>query len=148
MTQRIALLIAGALTVFVLVLMTGVGLTVATKSFVTTGAATQLQAPASNASTQQPAAASNAVDVQLTPSQAAVIATGAVPNAVLVRAPELVNFQGTVAYEVGLNQANVYVDANTGKVLFNGASVNAATSGRGERQRTGEHSEHEGGTDD
>lgn len=147
MTQRFALILAGALTVFVLVLMAGVGLTVATKSFVTTRAATQLQAPASNAATQQPAVASDAVAVQLTPGQAAVIATGVAPNAVLVRAPELVNFQGTVAYEVGLNQGNVYVDANTGKVLFNGASVNAATTVRGERQRTGEHSEL-GGNDD
>lgn len=146
MTQRVSLLIAGALTVFVLVLMAGVGLTVAAKSFVTTRAAAQLQAPASNASIQQPAAASDAVAVQLTPGQAAVIATGAVPNAVLVRAPELVDFQGTVAYEVGLSQGNVYVDANTGKVLFNGASANATTSVRGERQRAGEH--HEGGNDD
>ncbi len=143
MTQRISLLIAGALTVFVLVLMLGVGLTVAVKSFVATRAATQLQSPASNASIQQPV--SNAVDVQLTPGQAAVIATNAVPNSVLVRAPELVNYQGTVAYEVGLNQGYVYVDANTGRVLFNGA--NATTTGSN-RQRTGEHSEHEGGNDD
>ena len=147
MTQRFALILAGALTVFVLVLMAGVGLTVAAKSFVTTRAATQLQAPASNAAIQQPAVASDAVGVQLTPGQAAVIATGAAPNTVLVRAPELVNFQGTIAYEVGLNQGNVYVDANTGKVLFNGASVSAGTTVRGERQRTGEHSEL-GGNDD
>lgn len=146
MTQRISLLIAGALTVFVLVLMLGVGLTVAVKSFVATRAAAQLQAPASNASTQQSAPASNAVDVQLTPGQAAVIATNAVPNSVLVRAPELVDYQGTVAYEVGLNQGYVYVDANTGRVLFNGA--NAATTGSGNRQRAGEHSEREGGNDD
>jgi len=147
MTQRISLLIAGALTVFVLVLMLGVGLTVAVKSFVATRAAAQLQAPASNTLVQQPAA-SNAVDVQLTPSQAAVIATDAVPNAVLVRAPELVNFQGTVAYEVGLNQGNVYVDANTGAILLNGASANSATSIRGDRQRAGEHAEHEGDNND
>ncbi len=146
MTQRISLLIAGALTVFVLVLMLGVGLTVAVKSFVATRAATPLQAPASNASTQQPATASNAVDVQLTPGQAAVIATNAAPNSVLVRAPELVNYQGTVAYEVGLNQGYVYVDANTGRVLFNGANTTSTRSGN--RQRAGEHSEHEGGNDD
>ncbi len=135
MTQRIALLLAGALTIFVLVLMAGVGLTVATKSFVTTQAATQLQAPASDVTIQQPAAASDAVAVRLTPDQAAAIATSVVPNAKIVRAPELVNFQGAVAYEVGLNQGNVYVDANSGKVLFNGASTNvAAQTGRREQR--------------
>ncbi len=139
MTQRIALLLAGALTIFVLVLMAGVGLTVAAKSFVTTQAATQLQAPASNVTIQQPATASDAVAVQLTPDQAAAIATSVVLKAKILRAPELVNFQGAVAYEVGLNQGNVYVDANSGKVLFNSASTNAAAQTGPREQRNEVH---------
>jgi hypothetical protein len=36
--------------------------------------------------------------------------------------PVLVDFQGTVAYEVALNRGLVYVDATTGRILYNGAA--------------------------
>ncbi len=141
MTHRISLLIAGALTVFVLVLMIGVGTTVAVKSFVTTQAAPSLQAPAANMPAQQPAPGSNdGIGVRLSPDQAARIAARVAPSAKLIAVPELVDFQGTVAYEVVLNQGNVYVDAQSGQVLFNGA--NAAT--RLERY----HEDHEEDDDD
>jgi len=38
----------------------------------------------------------------------------------LLATPELVSFQGTVAYEVHLDRGLVYVDATTGNVLYNG----------------------------
>ena len=135
MNQRMTLVLAGALTAFVVVLMVGVGLTVAAKSIVTASAATQLL----DAAVQPQSPASNAINVQLTPDQAAAVAMGIAPNATLIRAPELVNFQGTVAYEVGLNQGNVYVDANSGKVLLNSGATNSAAPARiGSGERSGE----------
>ena len=129
MNQRMTLVLAGALTAFVVVLMAGVGLTVAAKSLTTTSAAAQ-QSQALDAAVQPQSPASNVINVQLTPGQAAAVARGVAPNAKLVSVPQLVNFQGTVAYEVGLNQGNVYVDANSGKVLLNGAATNVAAPAR------------------
>src|SRR3990172_5989373 len=39
----------------------------------------------------------------------------------LEKPPELVDYMGAAAYEVSLVQGLVYVDANTGKILANGA---------------------------
>jgi hypothetical protein len=39
----------------------------------------------------------------------------------LVKPPELVDYMGAAAWEVSLVQGLVYVDANTGKILANGA---------------------------
>ncbi len=39
----------------------------------------------------------------------------------LLQPPELVDYMGAAAYEVSLVQGLVYVDANTGKILANGA---------------------------
>lgn len=39
----------------------------------------------------------------------------------LIKPPELVDYMGAAAYEVSLVQGLVYVDANTGKILANGA---------------------------
>jgi uncharacterized membrane protein YkoI len=43
-----------------------------------------------------------------------------VSSAVLSAEPELVDFEGSVAYEVPFEQGNLYIDADTGEVLFNG----------------------------
>jgi len=59
----------------------------------------------------------------ITPQDAANIALAASPGAVLRATPELVSFQATVAYEVHLDRGLIYVDATTGKVLYNGAPV-------------------------
>ena len=76
--------------------------------------------------------------------QAAAIALAAAPGATLARQPELVSFQGAAAYEVALDQGMVYVDANTGQILYNGAVAAVASGGN---VRGGEHEsgEHEGG---
>lgn len=53
--------------------------------------------------------------------EAQSIADGAVPaGSTLLKAPELVDFEGNTAYELSYSQGNVYVDANNGNVLFNG----------------------------
>lgn len=150
MNQRMALIIAGALTAFVFVLMTGVGLTVAVKSFATTSPAA-VQAPVSSAIADQPLLASNAITAQLSPDQAAQIALNVAPNATLARTPELVSFQGTAAYEVSLSQGNVYIDANSGKVLLNNATASAAAPApirSGERRGEGTNNQGQGGHDD
>jgi uncharacterized membrane protein YkoI len=81
----------------------------------------------------------------VSPDIAAAIALGAVPGATLSHAPDLVSFQGLVAYEVVLDRGTIYVDANSGQVLYNGATIAAATGGGGHHHEEGEH---EGGGDD
>jgi hypothetical protein len=57
----------------------------------------------------------------LTPEQAAVLALVASRGASLTGQPELVNFEGAVAYEVKTSSGLVYIDASSGRILFNGA---------------------------
>jgi hypothetical protein len=71
----------------------------------------------------------------------------AVPGARLTRPPELVNYEGTPAYEVLFDQGPVYVDAAIGQVLYNGPAV-AAMTARGDDDHDGsergeDHDEHE-----
>ncbi len=66
----------------------------------------------------------------------------------MIREPELVLFEGKVAYEVGLTRGVVYVDANDGTVLFNGAHGGGGQPSGGTptqpQPTAGEHeSEHE-----
>lgn len=51
------------------------------------------------------------------------IALAVVPGATLHKAAELVLFEGSSAYEVQTSGGVVYVEANTGKVLYNQATV-------------------------
>jgi uncharacterized membrane protein YkoI len=59
----------------------------------------------------------------ISPELAATIALSAAPNAYLVKPAELVTYGGVVAYEVTLSTGTVYVDANSGAILWNGAVV-------------------------
>ena len=65
--------------------------------------------------------------------QAANIAVQISPGAALLNDPELVNFQGVMAYKVSLNTGVVIIDANSGRVLYNGTKVlvSAGASNRG-----------------
>ncbi|MBI3244722.1 MAG: PepSY domain-containing protein [Chloroflexi bacterium] len=80
------------------------------------------------------------------PDMAASIALNATPGTTVIRMPELVNFQGAVAYEVTLDRGKVYVDANNGNVLHNGAAP-ATNSGQGGHDDDGHDNDHEGGDD-
>jgi uncharacterized membrane protein YkoI len=62
------------------------------------------------------------VSATLSPQEAMIIAAFHAPNAQILRLPELVNFQGTVAYEVTLDAGLIYVDANSGVILFDGTA--------------------------
>jgi uncharacterized membrane protein YkoI len=94
----------------------------------------QLQAAGPAASvpstlTPEPTAAGYPVSPEL----AANIALSATPGSSLVQNPVLISFQGAVAYEVTLNTGRVYVDANSGQILFNGADINSGGGGSGLR---------------
>jgi hypothetical protein len=64
---------------------------------------------------------SAAPQITLSPDAARDIAVRAANFATMIRTPELVRFEGTVAYEVGFTRGVVYIDANSGAVLFNDA---------------------------
>lgn len=68
-------------------------------------------------------AAPTAPGYAVTSDQAVAIARQAAPLTALIGRPELVNLQGKVAYEVVLDRGKVYVDANSGVLLYNGAKV-------------------------
>lgn len=87
-------------------------------------------APAAPAAPAYPISADNA----------GAIALAAEPGTQLMATPELVDFQGTVAYEVVLDAGKVYVDANTGQILYDGVAANKMA-----QQGGGGHGEHEGG---
>lgn len=77
-----------------------------------------LQAQAQAHAQAQATAASPAV--VFSPEQAANIALQVAPGAVLMGIPVLVNFQEALAYKVSLSTGVVYVDANSGQVVYNG----------------------------
>lgn len=58
-------------------------------------------------------------DYVFTAEQAAVLAEN-IAGAAPMGLPELVNFNGTAAYEAIFENGKVYVDANKGSILFNG----------------------------
>lgn len=78
----------------------------------------------------------------ITPEQAAVLALVASRGASLTALPELVNFQGTVAFEAKMTSGLIYIDAASGRVLYNGAARQMVVAGV-----SGEPGEHESGDD-
>jgi hypothetical protein len=154
MSQRIALFLSIALTAFVLV-MVGAALGVGRQAQATPAnptldpqlvaelqareAAYQAMIAQANAQLQAedptdlPAPTPTPVPTEtvypISPDLAAYIALSVAPNAYLVKPPELVLFRGVVAYEVTLNTGQVYVDANSGAILWNGAVVSAPAGG-------------------
>ncbi|MGA9191857.1 MAG: hypothetical protein WBZ24_09000 [Anaerolineales bacterium] len=67
------------------------------------------------------------------------------PGAKLKKWPELVDFQGTVAWEVILDKGTMYLDATNAILLYNGTSSFNTSSGGGGGGGGGEHEggEHE-----
>ena len=84
-------------------------------------------------------------DNYITPQGAMSAAILAVPGATILRTPELVNYQGIVAYEVSLDSGLVYINATNGAVLYNGAvsvQAPAAPSRRHENNENENESDH------
>ena len=65
----------------------------------------------------QPPSANPSPLAALTATQATTLAQQDAPNSVLQASPELVNYNGTVAYEVLLDSGATYIDASVGTVL-------------------------------
>jgi len=65
----------------------------------------------------QPPSANPSPLAALTATQATTLAQQDAPNSVLQGSPELVNYNGTVAYEVLLDSGATYIDASVGTVL-------------------------------
>ena len=65
----------------------------------------------------QSASAKQSPLAMLTSAQATALAKQDMPSAQLQATPELINYNGTVAYEVLLNSGTAYIDANLGVVL-------------------------------
>ncbi len=107
------------------------------------------QAAAARSAASAPAAAASASaqaaapQVALSPEAARDIAIQAANFATMIRVPELVRFEGKVAYEVGFTRGAVYVDANTGAVLYNGTQVGGSGGGQPAAQPPAPGGEHE-----
>ena len=65
----------------------------------------------------------------LSPAQAIALAKQDAPSATLQAMPELINYNGMVAYEVLLNSGTTYIDANLGTVLNPVATANYRVEG-------------------
>ncbi len=143
MVQRNALILAAGITAFVLVLVGGIAATIVQAANAPAAAApAAVTAPAVQAPGAQPAQPTSAPAkpvYALSAEQAGTIALEATPGSKLAGTPGLVSFEGTPAYEVTLDLGKVYVDANSGRVLYNGAiaaqspnnNANGATAGTG-----------------
>ena len=136
MTQRTSLLLAVALTAFVL-LVAATALTRLSVSPATSIARAASAVPGPGVPPATPARTA----ASITPDVATAIARAAVPGAGPLGAPELVDAQGRVAYEVSLDRGKVYVDAATGAVLASPAaapSSQPAISAGGQHDDSGE----------
>jgi hypothetical protein len=145
MAQRIALFFSVGITAFVLIIVgAAIGMTGQAQAAVsptidlqllaqlqTREAAYQALIAEANAQTEaleptplpsvMPTPQPTDVVYPISPELAAALALSVAPNAYLVRPPVLVLYGGVVAYEVTLNTGRVYVDANSGAILWNGA---------------------------
>lgn len=125
MSQRIALFLSALITALILAVtsIVGDGITALAALYPppsTTRSTTTVNTIAqSSDNVASRASADNKLDVRLSSGQAAKVALQLVPNAAVQGTPELVDFQGKVAYEVLLDQGVIYVDANKGTVLSN-----------------------------
>jgi len=138
MIKRPALAIALGLTTFILTIAAVLFYQVQTSTTVVSATTGQ---PAE--ATNQPASPASAVAPaeNISPDQAVTAALKATPGGQLLRAPELVNYMGIVAYEVPLSTGMVYVDSNTGRVLSNRAIVPQYAE-RQQPKKHGESDEH------
>ena len=94
--------------------------------------------------TAAPAAAQAAApQITLSPESARDIAVQAANFAAMIRTPELVRFEGKVAYEVGFTRGVIYVDANSGAVLYNGTQGGGNGGGQPAAQPSAPGGEHE-----
>lgn len=146
MNQKFALLLAGILTAFFLVMVGSIATTMIAQPF--SAQPVQPQPIQSQPILSGQANVATTFSTKFNADQAAQIAVNTSPRSTLTTAPELVSYQGAVAYEVKLNNATLYIDANTGKVLANSNSNLTSTRTQNTRSGEREHEEHEGNDHD
>lgn len=100
-----------------------------------------LETSPQNSSTSAASPQDQGFAASLSPAQAASVALNSVPGATLSRQPELVRYQGIVAYEVQTSKGPVYVDAGTGQILFSAAARRVVVAAPGDWE------DHEGSDD-
>ena len=71
---------------------------------------------------KQPRPRPQAFVANVSPDLAVYLALEAAPGARLKRAPELVSYLGTPAYEVSTTHGMLYIGAMNGAILYNGAA--------------------------
>lgn len=136
MKHRTAFIIASALTAFVLIFVVGITAVVTPKvaafNAAPTAADTSTSAPtdtSTSTSTLAPSATSTKTKTVaptagiLSTNQALRIALKIAPTGKVQNPPGLVNFRGRMAYEVLLDLGSLYIDAFSGKVLYDGTNV-------------------------
>ena len=152
MNKKFALVLAGVLTAFFVLMVGSIVALIIVQPLVA-----QHRAPSSDIQSQpiqsQPSLSGQAnvavstLSTKIQSAQAVQIALTTLPRSTLVTPPELVSYQGIVAYEVKLDRATLYVDANTGKILANNnptiALTQATTANRNGGQKEHEEKEHE-----
>ena len=84
----------------------------------------------------------------LTAEQATALAKQEAPDAILQATPELINYNGTVAYEVLLDSGPSYVDANLGAILNPVASTVDTSDYRAESFDDDDHDDYKDKHDD
>ncbi|MCS7061942.1 MAG: hypothetical protein RMN25_12375 [Anaerolineae bacterium] len=110
----------------------------------------QLAATAQQAQAAQASASAGVADTSSPAAQAPYSAEAALrlalasaPGSIALRLPELVSFQGVTAYEVVLDAGTLYIDANTGAVLYNGARTQQFLRDRDEDHDNDERDDHD-----
>ena len=162
MKQRTAILLAIALTAFVVVLVGAITFSITSKTVTMQvvepepvvvenlggGVGQQIKAPAvlpTNTSAPTVAAPSTAQPKLVSADRATRIALALYPGGKLQQPPELVNYKGKMAYEVVLSGGIVYVDAFTGKVLASVVAV--ASNSTPQENNAGGGNDNSGGND-
>ena len=70
-------------------------------------------------------------EIQVEVGLAVALARNALGGGTLLREPELVNFNGRVAFELIFDRGRVYVDAISGAILYNGAPASTSANHAG-----------------
>jgi hypothetical protein len=148
--KRSTLLISAALTAFLLIVLGALIGAFTQKPTTATPSDTVAPAPASNSTDPAPAGDTSAPAVAVSPEDASGAALKHAPGATVQGTPELVDFEGTVSYEVVLDQGTIYIDANSGTVLYDGTATKdavqpAAPSRYDDDDDDDEHEEYERG---
>jgi hypothetical protein len=80
---------------------------------------------------EQQAAAQQPDTALLTPDQAAEIARQYIPYALMIRPPQLFDYQGVQAYNVTMDLGPLYIDAHNGEILYDGTIAPPGTHASG-----------------